>query len=129
MSNTNPKEKEVRDFVAEYLQMQYPDAIYRFDLAADQKLSVGQAVRNKKLHPHTGYPDLFIAEPRNDYHGLFIEMKRKGAGTYLKDGSLSSRQHIQEQKEFLDNLEDRGYKAVFAVGIDRCQEIIDEYLT
>lgn len=127
MSNTNPKEKEVRSFIAEYLQRQYPDIIYRFDLAADQRLTVGQAVRNNKLQPHKGYPDLFIAAARNGYHGLFIEMKRKGAGTYLKDGSLSKSKHTQEQKAFLDDLEDQGYKAVFGVGIDECKEIIDDY--
>lgn len=57
------RESDLYRLVAEYLQVQYPEVIYRFDLAADLKLTPGQAVRHKRLHPHRGYPDLFIAQP------------------------------------------------------------------
>ena len=76
----------LREQVAQYLQMQYPGVIYRFDLAADLKLTMGQAKKHKRLHPMRGYPDLFIAKaaPRcidgswnYEYHGLFIELKRQ----------------------------------------------------
>lgn len=48
--------------IARYLQLQYPNIIYRFDIAADLKLTPGQAAKHKRLHPERGYPDLFIAE-------------------------------------------------------------------
>lgn len=52
--------------IARYLQENYPDVIYRFDIAADLKLTQGQAAKFKRLHPRRGYPDLFIAESRLD---------------------------------------------------------------
>lgn len=118
--------------IAQYLQLQYPNAIYRFDLAADMKLTAGQASRHKTLHPHRGYPDLFIASVRTIgdryYHGLFLELKREGTHILKKDGTLVADQHIREQHALLVELEKRGYAARFAVGFDQAKQIIDDYL-
>lgn len=133
------KEHTLYKQIARYLQLQYPNAIYRFDLAADMKLTAGQASRHKTLHPHRGYPDLFIAEPRiittdrltnrqTLYSGLFLELKREGTRIYKKDGTLVADQHIREQHALLVELERRGYAAYFAVGFDQAKQIIDEYL-
>ena len=130
------KEHTLYKQIAQYLQLQYPNTIYRFDLAADMKLTTGQASRHKTLHPHRGYPDLFLAEPRtitirkNKYHyaGLFIELKREGTRILKKDGTLVADAHIREQHDLLCELERRGYKACFAVGFDQAKQIIDDYL-
>lgn len=126
------KERTLYKQIAQYLQLQYPGAIYRFDLAADMKLTVGQASRHKALHPHRGYPDLFIACVRTIgdryYHGLFLELKREGTRILKKDGTLVADQHIREQHALLVELEERGYMARFAVGFDQAKQIIDEYL-
>lgn len=118
--------------IAQYLQLQYPGVIYRFDLAADMKLTAGQASRHKTLHPHRGYPDLFIACVRTIgdqyYHGLFLELKRDGTRILKKDGTLVADQHIREQHALLVELERRGYMACFAVGFDQAKQIIDGYL-
>ena len=122
--------------IARYIQIQYPHVLYRFDLAADMKLGIGQARRNKTLHPTRGYPDLFVAEPRNErltgvytghYCGLFIELKAKTI--YKKDGSLLANDHVAEQKTMLEWLETRGYMARFAVGFDEAKKLIDDYLS
>ena len=55
-------EHQLYEQVARYMQLQYPGVVYRFDLAADLKLTPGQAVKHKRLHPFRGYPDFFIAE-------------------------------------------------------------------
>ena len=131
-------EHELYKLIARYLQLQYPNVIYRFDLAADLKLTPGQARTHKKLHPERGYPDLFIAEPKdglnmrtggnpNVYAGLFIEIKKEGTRLKKKDGSWAS-DHIAEQVNTLDRLEFRGYRATFGVGFDEVKNIIDEYL-
>lgn len=60
------REHQLYEKIARYLQEYYSDVIYRFDLAADLKLTKGQAAKHKRLHPKRGYPDLFIAEPRID---------------------------------------------------------------
>lgn len=122
----------LRQQVAEYLQLQYPTTIYRFDLAADIKLSIGQAKRHKHLHPHRGYPDLFIAMPSRLYGqvwaGLFIELKADGKSPYKKDGTLRKDKHIDEQNQMIKRLNAAGYWATFGVGFDECKKIIDEYM-
>lgn len=55
-------EHNLYEQIARYLQLQYPNVIYRFDLAADIKLTPGQAAKHHRLHPERGYPDLLIAE-------------------------------------------------------------------
>jgi|GEM_PF-275456 hypothetical protein len=88
-------EHNLYEQIARYLQLQYPDVIYRFDIAADLKLTMSQAAKHKKLHPERGYPDLFIAKPKDvkiitklegGYNyveiktlgGLYIEIKKDG---------------------------------------------------
>lgn len=126
------KEHEIYRLIAQYLQVKYPGVIYRFDLAADLKLTMGQARKHKTLHPHRGYPDLFIAEPIprcivSDYHGLYLEIKKDGTRLKKKNGEWTS-PHIAEQAEMLEKLRKNGYRAEFAVGIDDALGIIDEYL-
>ena len=86
-------EHNLYEQIAQYLQQQYPDVIYRFDLAADLKLTPGQAAKHHRLHPERGYPDLYIAESSENinskdwngivrewgfYFGLYIEIKKDG---------------------------------------------------
>lgn len=135
-ADSSMTEHQLYEQIALYMQTHYPDVIYRFDLAADLKLTPGQARKHKKVHPHRGYPDLFIAEPalrcvdgswNNEWHGLFVEIKRIGTRLKKKNGEWVN-EHIAEQAEMLDTLEFRGYRAAFAVGLIEAIEIIDEYL-
>lgn len=121
-------EHNIYKLIAQYLQQQYPDVIYRFDLAADLKLTPGQAAKHKKLHPTRGYPDLFIAESSSKDHGLYLEIKTESNSPYKKDGTLKKDKHLEEQARMLERLRARGYKAEFGVGIEECKKIIDEYL-
>lgn len=136
-------EHSLYEQIARYLQQQYPDVIYRFDLAADIKLTPGQAAKHHRLHPERGYPDLLIAESSENinnkdwngvvrewgfYFGLYIEIKTESNSPYKKDGTLKNDKHLEEQAEMLEKLRARGYKAEFGVGIEECKKIIDEYL-
>lgn len=40
-------EHSLYEQIARYLQLQYPDVIYRFDIAADLKLTPGQAAKTR----------------------------------------------------------------------------------
>jgi VRR-NUC domain len=120
-------EHNLYEQIARYLQLQYPNIIYRFDIAADLKLTPGQAAKHKRLHPHRGYPDLFIAEPMGKYHGLYLEIKKESEKLTKKDGSWRT-PHIAEQAEKIEKLRAKGYKAEFGVGFEGCKKIIDEYL-
>lgn len=124
------RERDLALQVAQYMQLQYPWVIYRFDLAADMKLTIGQARRHKALHPKRGYPDLFIAEARQRWHGLYIELKREGEKICLVDNcSLKSHGHIHEQRERLRELTNRGYLAGFCAGFDDLKATLDDYLS
>ena len=118
----------LRQQVAEYLQLQYPDVVYRFDLAADLPLTVGQASRHKRLHPQRGYPDLFIAEGMPLASGLFIELKAEGKNPYKKNGDIKSNKHLREQEAMLKKLRKAGYWAEFGVGFESTKILIDKYL-
>jgi len=140
------REQEIYHLIAKHLQDNYPEIIYRFDLAADLKLTIGQARRHKDLHPVRGYPDLFIAKPRlywsdlefDSEYGLYLEIKKDGETLYpgprakkrfkSLDGNEYKTEHLMEQADVLFKLRDAGYAADFAIGFDEAVEIIDEYL-
>ena len=130
-------EAELQEQVADYLRLQYPEAIFRSDFGSGTKLTWAQAKRQKRQNGgRRAWPDMLIAEPRlvvtddmPDYmHGLFIELKRPGVKLYKKNGELVADQHIREQAEMLQRLRQRGYKAEFACGFDEAKKLIDEYL-
>ena len=136
-------EHNLYEQLARYLQLQYPNVIYRFDVGADLKLTPGQAAKHKRLHPERGYPDLYIAESSENvnskdwngivrewgfYFGLYLEIKTESDSPYKKDGTLKKDQHLEEQARMLEKLRARGYKAEFGVGFEGCKKIIDEYL-
>ncbi len=126
------REHEIYRLIAQYLQVKYPDVVYRFDLAADLKLTAGQARKHKMLHPKRGYPDLFIAKPivsedGSGSYGLFIELKKEQTRLKKKNGEWAT-EHIAEQAKVLEQLVSSGFMATFACGFDEAREIIDKYL-
>lgn len=66
-----------------------------------------------------GFPDNFIAEPRGEYHGLFIELKRAKK-------SLSRKS--EEQRTWVKALNEKGYKAAFCYGAEEAKRVVMEYL-
>lgn len=118
--------------VADYLRLQYPNVLFRSDFGAGLRMTMGQAVRQKRLNGgRRAWPDMFIAEPIgvgcNAKHGLFIELKKEGTRLKKKSGEWAS-EHIAEQAAMLSDLQDRGYKATFAIGFEDAKLQIDEYL-
>ena len=122
-------ERDVVKYLAIHMQKNYPDAIYRFDLAADLKLTPGQARRHKMIHPNRGYADFFLAEPRGIWRGLYLELKKDGVTIVLKDGTMTKDKHIREQAMFLERAFKKGYGASFAVGIKEATTLVDRYMS
>lgn len=133
-------ENELQQQVADYLRVKYPKIMFHSDFGSGVKLTMGQAVRQKRLNGgRRAWPDMFIAEARPKdaddfeegmyygYFGLFVELKKEGCRLKKKDGSWAS-EHIAEQAEVLEKLRLRGYAAEFAVGFDQAKTIIDNYL-
>ena len=121
-------EYQIQVLLSTWLAIQFPDVIFHCDLSG-VRMPIGLATKCKRLNPNRAWPDIFIAEPRGDYHGLFIELKRSRDLLYTKKGEIRTNKHIQEQAKMLDNLRKRGYQAVFAGGFEETQEIIKKYLT
>lgn len=129
------KESDLQVRVANYLVQNYPDVQFHSDFGSGCKLTKGQAIKQMKQNGgRRGWPDMFIAEPKVwelyyvcDYYGLFLELKKDGTRLRKKDGSWAT-EHIAEQARILHALQDRGYKARFAVGFEEAKQIIDDYL-
>lgn len=75
------------------------------------------AVKLKAEGVKAGVPDLCLPVAMKDYHGLFIEMKKK------RGGRLSP-----EQKQWRDDLEAEGYQVVVCHGFDEARDAILNYL-
>lgn len=64
-----------------------------------------------------GIPDLVLPVARKGYHGLFIELKRE------KGGKVTP-----EQSEYIEELNNQGYFACVACGLDEAVGVIRWYL-
>lgn len=115
--------------VVDYIKYQYPKVLFRTDFAAGIKMTIGQAVRHKKLQKCKAWPDIFIAMPNDKYNGLFIEIKPSTHQVFLKSGLLKKDDHIQEQAEVLYSLQAVGYASYFGCGFEDIKKIIDNYLS
>ena len=121
------KESTIHQMVVDYLKLQYPGVIFRTDFSAGVKMTMGQAIKHKALQEGRGYPDLFIAEAGEWYHGLYLELKREGVRLMKKDGSWAN-EHFAEQHAYMKRLSERGYRCTFAVGFDDAKDQIDKYM-
>ena len=126
-------ELELQMQVADYLRLQYPGVLFHSDVGSGIKLTMGQAIKQKRLQGgRRAWPDMLIAEARSledkCYHGLFIELKKEGTRIFKKDGTLVSDAHICEQFDMIEQLRRSGYMAEFACGFGEAKKIIDGYL-
>jgi hypothetical protein len=75
------------------------------------------AIRMKEEGLLAGVPDLMLAIPKNNTHGLFIEMKGKS-------GRLS-----QKQTEMINRLNEQHYKCIVVKSYDEAKQAITNYIT
>jgi hypothetical protein len=120
-------EYDLQVSVCSYLSYQYPDVEFMSDTIANLKLTATQAGRNKKIQKN-GFkcPDILILEPRNNFSGLFIELKLETP--FKKDGKIKSSDHLKAQLATIEKLNRKGYSSHFSWGFDMTKEIIDNYL-
>ena len=126
-------ESEIHQRVAEYLRENHPDIIFVTDFASGARMSWGLIKKNNAVRGKRGFPDMFIAEPSpakdgsGYYCGLFLELKRDKVQIFKKDKSFVN-DHLKEQYETLNALNEKGYYAVFAFGYEQAIRIIKGYL-
>ena len=110
-------EANEQEIVIRYLNLAYPKALYCAS-AGGLWTTPSQANKMTRTGYVKGFPDLFIYEPRKEFHGLAIEMKRKKG-----KGSVTSPQQIWWQ----DELRNKGYNSYICFGSEEAIKIIDEY--
>ena len=78
--------------------------------------NIVEATMFKKMGTRPGFPDLFLAVPKNGYHGLFIELK-------TGNGRLNT-----NQKTMLKRLEQNGYKVSIVRSFEEFVITINDYM-
>ena len=126
MKKNKKREESIQIQVCTFLKWQYPHLLWVCDFAAGSKLTIGQAVKAKKLRSCRGLPDIMIFKPDICYNGLFLELKT--VTPFKKDGTLKKDIHIEEQWEIHQKLRREGYLAKFVVGFDEAKQAINDYL-
>jgi hypothetical protein len=112
---TPESESNQQELVIKYLRLAYPDALYCAS-AGGMRTSYLQAIKMKRTGYVKGFPDLFIYEPRGEFYGLAIEMKK------VKGSKIEP-----EQLQWQEQLRNRGYCSYICKGKDEAIKIIDEY--
>jgi len=126
MSKSQP-EYNLQKQVCQWLNKNHKEILYLSDTIASVKLTKAQAIRNKAIQKE-GFktPDLLIFEPSGNYKGLFIELKVKSP--FKKNGELLKCEHLEGQQKTIDDLNAKGYKALFSWSYEMTIEIIENYL-
>ena len=116
----NPYEKylggedKLQRAIINYLDMQYPDAIFTHPMN-EGKRSKFEQYKMKYLGAKPGIPDLLIFTPNNVFSGLAVELKYK----YNKP--------TDNQKKWLKWLENCNWAVYWTNDFDDCVNVIDKY--
>lgn len=111
-----PKESVEQVKLVNVLRWVYPDIVFH-SIPNGAQVHPATAARLKAEGMTAGVSDLFFPEPRGDFHGLYLEMKRQRGGTVSK-----------EQTEWMAKMAIRGYAVAVGRGYKKALETIDEYL-
>lgn len=111
------KNEEHNEQVALFQWASYYPEIRMFAIPNGGNRNIITATNLKAEGVKAGVPDIFLPLARGEYHGMFIEMKRKKGGRVTP-----------EQKEWIQYLNCEGYFAVVARGCDEAIELIQDYL-
>lgn len=111
--------------VVEWWRLQYP-AWRGLLFASANGLYLGGTPRQRavrwslfeKSGGRAGVADLFLAMPRQGYHGFFVEMKAAKGAHVRKD-----------QRDFLDEMAAQGYMTCICYGADHAISAIKEYMS
>jgi hypothetical protein len=109
-------EAQEQQRVVDYIHKTLPDVLLTCTGAG-----LGFHARHQKKMNTLGYlrgtPDLLVFEPRGAFHGLMIEMKSA-------TGDVKP-----HQKEIMDKLRARGYRAHVCFGADQAIQIVNDYFS
>ena len=109
-------EAHLQAAVIRYIKIKYPEIRYCASLGGQYQKHISQRAKAQSTGYVRGFPDLQICEARGGYFGLFIEIK------------LDKRCYASGyQKDWLNDLNNRGYLGVVAKGYNSVISTIDQY--
>lgn len=113
-----PSEHDEQAQLVQMVEMAFPAvSALLFAIPNGANKSPVARLRFKAEGLRPGVPDMFFALPAGQYHGLFIEMKRR------RGGAVSP-----EQKAYIEALRAQGYRAEVCKGCDEALAVMREYL-
>ena len=98
-----------------YIKLQYPKAIPHHSPNEGKRTKFEQYLL-KMLGVSSGFPDIFIPEPRGTRCGLFVELK------------AGKNKPTENQTKWLNYLSKNNYYAVVCYSFDEARGIIDTYM-
>ena len=102
---------------AAYESAAIPELKLMYHIPNGGKRNKAIAAKFKRMGVKAGVPDIFLAAPKGEYHGLYIELKR------TKGGSTSD-----NQDDWIDALREQGYRVDVCKGWEKAKETILEYI-
>jgi len=102
---------------AAWEQKRHPELQVLFHIPNGGSRNPIEARHLKEQGVKTGVPDIFLPVPKDGYHGLWIELKRR------KGGRVSD-----AQKGFIQTMNRLGYMAVVCRGWEEARDNILDYL-
>jgi hypothetical protein len=103
---------------------QYPDLKYLNSSLCGIRLSIGLAVKAKRMGMPKGFPDINLPTKRSAYSGMYIELKRSA----IKSLGVEAGTLTKEQKEWIAYLDSQGYFVDVCRGAENALNIILGYL-
>lgn len=108
-------ESELQRACVRWFRLQYPGVLF-FHIPNGGKRNAREAARFKAEGVVPGIPDLFLAEARHGFHGLFIEMK------------AGKNRPTPEQADAMQMLSASGYLCAVCYTFEAFKELIDNYM-
>lgn len=113
----HPTENQIQIAIVEHCWIVHKVTAFHTPNELLRFLNEGQKVFQAKCGTRKGWPDIMIFEPRGKYHGLAIELK-----------AHSKSKVSEEQKHWIDFLNERDYFAKITFGLDDALDTIENYL-
>lgn len=117
MRITEAKHQERLMLWAAVHESEYPELKLLHHIPNGGKRNEKEAAHLKRQGVKAGVPDLCLPVARGGYHGLYIELKIQG------------NKPTEKQLEFIEALQNQGYKAIVCYGWEEAQIQIEYYLT
>lgn len=110
------KESGTQMALVRWLKREHSDLVFTSSPAA-AKMSIGAAMKMKRMGYASGIPDLIIFEPCGRYHGLLLELK-------TERGRVSD-----DQSKIGIRLSLKGYLVEICYGLEEAKAAVENYLS